>query len=367
MLSSYVTLCNVTERQHADQTKGGRWPRWRRVLLAGVVLVLGCAILVWLSFWRVMSSVMERQSRQAEIVVTQIADHLYMLDATLGDRQLGASHVVSIGTEGVLFVDAPMTQALHDKVWAALEGIEPTVAERLLTVINTHAHPDHARGNAFWPPSTEIVAHRSTRDRLADSVRPFWFLPAVPPLRGSALPSATFERTHALERASETVQLLHVGAGHTDGDVVVFFERSRVVHLGDLFHGVGGHPAADWRNSGGDPRGLVEGLDAVLSRLPDDVRVVGGHGGVGQVWSREDLETYRNLVAEMTESVWSKIQSGHTQDEVLQEGVPQEWRWWFERARNDSVMHGPAEGWLENLFQALLHGERAAPTPAPRP
>ena len=333
---------------------------WKKIVVIGLVLALVFGLVAWLSFWTIADVLMERQSNRAEVVTTRLADSLYQVDTVLGDRQIGASLLASVGASGVFLVDAPMTDALHRKVVAALERVAPGNSAPVTTVVNTHAHPDHARGNRFLPGAVEIIAHERARNRLAKSVRPFPLLPPVPPLDPEFLPSRTFESSMELSVNGEPVTLWHFAPAHTDGDVVVVFERSNVAHLGDLFHGVGGHPGVDWKNSGGDPDGLIESLDLLLERLPNDTKLVGGHGGVGQIWSRSDLETYRDLVAEVTDSVRSQTVEGRTLSEVVATGVPSRWSFWFERSRADSVMHGPAEGWLENLYRAFtsMEGQR---------
>ena len=326
---------------------------WKAILGALVGLALAAVLIVWLLFWRIAGLLMERQSRAADVVVTPVADQLYMIDTKLGERQIGASHLAFVGPDGVLLVDAPMTKTLNDKVMTVLEELVPDGFEPALTVVNTHAHPDHARGNVFLEAGAKIVAHERTRHRLAQKVRPFGLLPAVPPMATEFLPAKTFETSDELLINGELITVWHPASGHTDGDVVVIFERSNVAHLGDLFHGVGGHPGVDWKSSGGDPVGMVRSLDLLLERLPDGVRIVGGHGGVGQVWTKGDLETYRDLVAETTERVRRQISEGRSQTEVVEAGVGSRWRAWFEGRRQDSVMHGPPDGWLENLYQAM--------------
>ena len=330
----------------------------RRTLFLGLLAIAATAILsLWLSSWRIAGAIMEWQSKNAEIVVTPITDDLYMLDATLGERQIGASLLASIGPDGVLLVDTPMTRALTEKTRLALSALRSTENAQW-TVINTHPHPDHTRGNAYLrllgPEGAHVlVAHERTRQRLARPPRPFPLLPAAPALDPEFLPSTTLERSHRLSMNGHRITLLHLGPSHTDADLVVLFEEAKVAHVGDLFHGVGGHAGIDWSHSGGNAGGLVTTLDTLLDRLPDDVKIVCGHGGVGQVWTMADLTSYRDMVADVTSHVASLIDEDRTLEETLEIGLPKEWQPWFDKARTDSVMHGPPEGWLENLYLAL--------------
>ena len=48
-------------------------------------------------------------------------------------------------------------------------------------------------------------------------------------------PSLTFDKSLDLHLADEDVHLVHFPRGHTDGDTVAFFERAKVVSMGDLY------------------------------------------------------------------------------------------------------------------------------------
>ena len=332
-----------------------RLKRLLRIVLIGAAVVVPPLLLaVWLSFWAIAGWIMERQSASAEISVSHVGGSVYTIDATLRGRQIGATLAASIGADGVLLVDTMMTESLAQGVRSALDELG---AGEVVRVVNTHPHPDHARGNQFLTAGTAIVAHRRTAERLGQKVKPFRWLPAVPPLPRHSLPSESVEHSSVFELNGERVHLLHWGPGHTDGDLVVYFESSRVAHVGDLFHGYGGHTSIDGENSGGEAAGLLRTLGALVERLPEDVAIIGGHGGVGQVWKHRDLALYLEMLAEVSTHVAEQIASGASSDDVVEGGVPSRWHGWFEAARGDSVMHGHADGWLANLHRNLSAGD----------
>lgn len=322
--------------------------RLLKITAIGLLLLL---IFAWLGFWSVLGWVMERQSASAEIRLTHVGGNIYLIDAELRGRQLGASLAASVGPDGVLLVDAPMTDSLAAKVRLALDELG---AGEVRYVINTHPHPDHTRSNAFFAATATVLAHDRTRLRLASATRPFSWLPAVPPLPPEALPSETFDSSRSLRFNGEEVRLLHLGPGHTDGDVVVHFTGSNVVHLGDLFNGPGGHSVSDTRNAGGDVEGLLRSVAELTRLLPSDVRILCGHGGLALVASRTDLETYHEMLSQVVTQVQRGIAAGRNLEEVAAEGIPPRWAPWFESARDDSVMHGDADGWLRNLYRGLV-------------
>jgi glyoxylase-like metal-dependent hydrolase (beta-lactamase superfamily II) len=86
------------------------------------------------------------------------------------------------------------------------------------------------------------------------------------------LPSLTFDRSLILHRPSRSVQILWLGKGHTDGDVVVYLPREKVIATGDLLQG--------WMPFMGDgfPYDWIRTLDEAM-KLDFEI-VIGGHGNV---------------------------------------------------------------------------------------
>ena len=55
---------------------------------------------------------------------------------------------------------------------AIREAIEAATDRPVATIINTHAHPDHAGGNKEFPGKVEIVAHANAASgRRRDAAR----------------------------------------------------------------------------------------------------------------------------------------------------------------------------------------------------
>ena len=96
----------------------------------------------------------------------------------------------------------------------------------------------------------------------------------------------------------EEIRALHYPSGHTDGDVVVYFVSSNVIHMGDLYFS-GYLPYVDL-DSGGTVQGYMANVKSVLDAIDDRTQIIPGHGPVS---SKSDLRTYHRLSTSTKRSI----------------------------------------------------------------
>lgn len=192
--------------------------------------------------------------------VEQLSDDLWVL------RGFGGNTAVLKTREGTVIVDT-MTFGIQGKrireVARELTGM-PTVM-----VINTHYHLDHTHGNPAFEPGTRVLSTQRTLQYLNALDADFW--------QGGAaqlLPNETFTDRQTLFVGDKKIELVHVGPGHTDGDLVVIFVDEGVAHLGDLLFNKH-YPNIDLE-AGGTVKQWPQTLDNVLALNFD--RVIPGHG-----------------------------------------------------------------------------------------
>jgi len=208
---------------------------------------------------------------------------------------------VSVGDDGIVLVDSNFA-ALTEKIVAAIREIS---GEPIRFLIDTHDHADHADGNVnFGQSGAIIVAHDTVRVRLANP-RQGTAAPLV------ALPVLTFADGISLHINGEEVQAIHVAAGHTDADVIVYFRGSDVIHMGDVF--VGQYPLIDVTR-GGSYIGLIQTLDFAIALIGRDTKVIPGHGPIGD---REDMIEYRNMLRDIYDRVSALVAEELTLDQVV--------------------------------------------------
>ena len=219
----------------------------------------------------------------------------------------GGNIGVSYGEDGTILIDdqfAPLTE----KIQAAVTGVGATPVKFL---INTHWHGDHSGGNEnFGKAGAIIMAHDNVRVRMAsDQKTPYGEVKASPKV---ALPVITYSEGLKLHLNGEEVRVISMPPAHTDGDSIVHWTKSNVVHMGDLFFNKMSFPFVD-RSSGGDVRGVIAAATKVLEITDDNTKIIPGHGAVA---TRAELKDYRNMLNEIVSKIEAAGKVGKTLDEV---------------------------------------------------
>ena len=250
---------------------------------------------------------------KVEMKATKVAGNVYMLEGA------GGNIGVSVGTDGILIVDDQFAP-LADKIRAALKGLNQG---KLRFILNTHWHGDHTGGNVSFGPEAPIIAHDNVRKRLSSEQRIEFFKSTVPASPKEALPVITFNHSLSVHFNGEEIRAIHYPNGHTDGDSIIFFTTSNVVHLGDDFFS-GTFPFVDVDN-GGSVVGLAKNIGEIITKIPAGAKLIPGHGPLSTI---DDLKLYHRMLLETTDAVRKKVAAGKTLDQIKTEGLPEEWKSW---------------------------------------
>jgi glyoxylase-like metal-dependent hydrolase (beta-lactamase superfamily II) len=135
------------------------------------------------------------------------------------------------------------------------------------TIINTHAHADHAGGNADLG-AAKIVAHE--RARAAMQKLEMFQGPSA-----RFLPNTVVTDKLTLFEGADQIDLYYFGPGHTDGDLVVVFPQKRLAYFGDLFPAKAA-PVIDSAN-GGSAVAFPATLAKAAAEIKGVQQVVTGH------------------------------------------------------------------------------------------
>ena len=222
----------------------------------------------------------------------------------------GNSLVLKDGAD-VLLVDtkfSPGSVALHD--W-----IEKDLKYRVTTIVNTHYHYDHTRGNPLYP-GARIVAYRTVPQCMQER-DPQWCreYPA-------AIPSVLVDETSrdvatAMRlRIGETeVLLFHpVDVAHTHGDLCIYLPKYNIVLTGDLLF-FGYYPFIDLSpDCGASLPGTVIALRKLARDFPNAI-FIPGHGKLARA---SDLAAYADYLEDLNTQVERAYRAGKTEDETAQ-------------------------------------------------
>jgi len=280
----------------------------------------------------------EQDFSKVEVKATLVAGNIYLLQGS------GGNIAASVGEDGIVLVDDEFAP-LAPKIAAALKSLGIT-DKPVRYVINTHYHFDHTGGNApFAGEGSTVIAHDNVRSRMAaggtggngGSVKM-----TMKPADGAALPVITFDHDVSVHLNGEDIRALHFPAGHTDGDAIIFFPKANVVHMGDDYVRYG-FPFIDV-DAGGSAAGMIKACEAVIEKLPADVRVIPGHG---QLSSLAELREYVAMLKATRDVVARALKAGKSLAQMQREKLLAPWS---PKYAGDFIS---ADAFLETLYNSL--------------
>jgi cyclase len=290
----------------------------------------------------------------ANFDVQQLAEGVYaVIRKEPAGFMVDANNVFIIGDTDVLVVDSNGAPGITRQVLAAIRRITP---KPVRYVVNTHYHDDHIRGNAVYLeafPGVDFIAHSFAKSYLPaqGAVNRKNFLEGAPgfvtqlkallkdgkSLTGGALsddervsitadvalaeyvltdgaaakailPTITVDDRLTLELGRHTIEIRHLGMGHTAADLVVHLPADNILITGDLV--VWPVPLV------GDPQSHIGAWSHTLRTaavLKPQV-IVPGHGPV--LKDPSHLHTLSRMFGAINDQVAALVARGDTLDSV---------------------------------------------------
>lgn len=248
------------------------------------------------------STMAQRDFSKVEIAAEKITPSVYMLTGSGGNIGL------CVGKDGVFMIDdqyAPLSEKIGNKIDSIQEG-------GVKYLVNTHWHGDHAGGNEnFGNKGALIVAHENVRKRLSTDQLMKAFSRTVPASPEAAWPDITFTKELSFHLNGEDIMMLHVHNAHTDGDALVYFAQSNVLHMGDTYF-KGRYPFIDL-SSGGSIDGIINAANQALFIIDEETVIIPGHGTLS---NKKELREYRDVLMVVRDRVKKAIKAGKSLDEI---------------------------------------------------
>ena len=280
--------------------------------------------------------------QSAELHVLPVQGNTYMMAGP------GGNITIQTGKDGVLLVDT-MFAPLAQRIAAEIKKLSN---QPIRYIIDTHVHGDHVGGNEplqkmgaagaaqVMGGGATVIAHNNVLNRMTTPVTGS----QAPPLQ-TGLPNDEYDTpTKDFFFNGEAVVIFHEPAAHTDGDSIVFFRRSDVLSVGDIFTPER-YPFLDLAR-GGSIKGEIDALNHILlltvpEHLQDGgTRVIPGHG---RLCTEADVVEYRDMVTIVRDRVQDAIKRGLSLDQVKAAKLTLDY----------DPQYGPGDVFIESIYKSL--------------
>lgn len=251
------------------------------------------------------------QDPEVEYIQTTLSPTVTMI------KGRGGNIAVSSGEDGVFIIDDQI-EPLTDQLLASIEAISD---RPIRFVINTHYHGDHVGGNEkIGQAGAVIIAHDNIRERMTTDQLSNFFGETTPAWPKASLPVVTFNDQVTLHLNGEAVTAYHVPRGHTDGDSIVYFSASNVLHMGDIFFN-GLYPFIDL-DGGGTIQGMIAAAETGIGIADENTRVIAGHGPLSD---RAGLQEYHAFLVKARANVQALIDQGMSLEQAIAAKPTAQW------------------------------------------
>ncbi|NND61902.1 MAG: MBL fold metallo-hydrolase [Flavobacteriaceae bacterium] len=287
------------------------------------------------SFFTGLSQDGEGATTGVSVGIIHVKDSIFMM------KGKGGNIGVSVGEDGVLMIDNQFAEATP-MILNRLSGLSNKPVQFL---INTHHHGDHTGGNKNMNDAgVTIVSHDNVRSRLknqeiakANEKMEAEFEKQREKLskdgnneeaesrakeelgeidkymnHDNIYPTITFSEDITFHYNGEKIMIFHVENAHTDGDAIIYFTDSNVLHTGDVFFN-GRYPYIDTK-SGGSLNGYIKALSKLMMFIDDETKIIPGHGDIG---TKADVKLSHDMLVRLRDGVAIEYGTQKSLEQVL--------------------------------------------------
>jgi len=259
------------------------------------------------------------------------------------DGEAVANTGVVVFDESVLVFDTHFTPEGGTSLLSAIRAVTP---KPVRYVVNSHWHADHTHGNQVFASAQLIGSSNARRDMLQldlpslnrtarvtqsqlDKLRQAMAREPDPGQRQTMReqirsreeylqtmsrlkimpPVVALDESVTIRDGKQEARILFLGAGHTDGDIVLYLPSQKVLFAGDLFFSsaipnVQDANILDWMRT----------LGALLKLDAD--KFVPGHGPIG---SKKDVEAFLSYFEDLKALIQPAVDRGDSIEQITRE------------------------------------------------
>ncbi len=171
---------------------------------------------------------------EKKVTFSEIGSGIFAYTAE-GDPNSG----IIVGDDGCIVMDAQATPAMAHKV---VERVKQVTDKPIKYVVLSHYHAVRVLGASGYPgagvvssdETLRLISERGQQDWDSEYGRFPRLFQDAQSIPGLTWPTLTFESEMSLFLGKREVRLMHLGAGHTSGDIVAWVPDCEVMLSGDL-------------------------------------------------------------------------------------------------------------------------------------
>ena len=241
--------------------------------------------------------------------LTDPAWKIKMLTDNIGVfTEKGGTIAFYLSKDGIVVVDAQFP----DTAGHLIDELKKKSEKPYRLLINTHHHGDHTAGNiAFKDLVPHVVAHANSlinqknvavKNNTEDK---------------QLYPDQTYTDNWCEKIGKEKICLHYYGAGHTDGDSLVHFQHSNILHMGDLVFNRR-HPFID-KTAGANIDNWIKLLNKTVMTFDKNTQYICGHAAAGYeiTLNADDLKAFSEYLGNVLKFTEGEIKAGKSKEEIL--------------------------------------------------
>jgi cyclase len=315
--------------------------------------------------------------------LVRISNDIYARIVNPNGNAVGNSGIIIL-EHGVIVFDTHFTP---EAGFQLKEEIRSITSKTVTYIVNSHFHPDHTHGNQAFPDAIIIGSQPTRRDILQKDLPSLNQIISVTNSQLEKIQNAAYKeedpkKIDAMQKqikarkgylntlshlklsapliiledyltfhdGSREINILYLGAGHTEGDIILYMPSEKTAFLGDLFFNNAIPNVQDAK--------ILQWMDTlgILLKLEAD-RFIPGHGPVG---TREDVRRFLDYFKDLRALVEPFVGKGYSLEQVMSEiKLPPKYSGYqFMNLFPDNVQKMYAEIKMQLLSDILIEGPK---------